>query len=152
MSTIRKYRRKAISHGYRRTSFLKENAHARGTLYVSSHWSIIKVMAADLAINNSAEFQEKVLGSDVPVLVDFWAPWCGPCRAIAPAVEELANEYSGKAKVFKIDVDQVGEVAQNYGVMSIPALLVFKDGKVVDKQVGAGPKSQIAALLDRAIN
>ncbi len=109
-------------------------------------------MAADLAINNSAEFQEKVLGSDVPVLVDFWAPWCGPCRAIAPAVEELANEYSGKAKVFKIDVDQVGEVAQNYGVMSIPALLVFKDGKVVDKQVGAGPKSQIAALLDRAIN
>lgn len=108
-------------------------------------------MAADLAINNSAEFQEKVLGSDLPVLVDFWAPWCGPCKAIAPAVEELANEYAGKAKVFKIDVDQVGEVAQNYGVMSIPALLVFKGGKVVDKQVGAGPKSQIAALIDRAL-
>lgn len=108
-------------------------------------------MAAELAINSSAEFQEKVLGSDVPVLVDFWAPWCGPCRAIAPAVEELATEYSGKAKVFKIDVDQVGEVAQNYGVMSIPALLVFKGGKVVDKQVGAGPKSQIAALIDRAL-
>ena len=108
-------------------------------------------MAADLAINNTAEFQEKVLGSDLPVLVDFWAPWCGPCRAIAPSVEELATEYAGKAKVFKIDVDQVGDVAQNYGVMSIPALLVFKDGKVVDKQVGAGPKSQIAALLDRAI-
>ncbi len=108
-------------------------------------------MAADLAINNTAEFQEKVLGSDLPVLVDFWAPWCGPCRAIAPAVEELATEYAGKARVFKIDVDQVGEVAQNYGVMSIPALLVFKDGKVVDKQVGAGPKSQIAALIDRAL-
>ena len=108
-------------------------------------------MAADLAINNTAEFQEKVLGSDIPVLVDFWAPWCGPCRAIAPAVEELATEYAGKAKVFKIDVDQVGEVAQNYGVMSIPALLVFKGGKVVDKQVGAGPKSQIAALIDRAL-
>jgi thioredoxin 1 len=108
-------------------------------------------MAADLAINNTAEFQEKVLGSDLPVLVDFWAPWCGPCRAIAPAVEELAAEYAGKAKVFKIDVDQVGEVAQNYGVMSIPALLVFKGGKVVDKQVGAGPKSQIAALIDRAL-
>ncbi len=108
-------------------------------------------MAADLAINNTAEFQEKVLGSDLPVLVDFWAPWCGPCRAIAPAVEELATEYAGKAKVFKIDVDQVGEVAQNYGVMSIPALLVFKGGKVVDKQVGAGPKSQIAALIDRAL-
>ena len=108
-------------------------------------------MAAELAINSSAEFQEKVLGSDLPVLVDFWAPWCGPCRAIAPAVEELATEYAGKAKVFKIDVDQVGEVAQNYGVMSIPALLVFKGGKVVDKQVGAGPKSQIAALIDRAL-
>ena len=108
-------------------------------------------MAADLAINNTAEFQEKVLGSDLPVLVDFWAPWCGPCRAIAPAVEELATEYAGKAKVFKIDVDQVGEVAQNYGVMSIPALLVFKGGKVVDKQVGAGPKSHIAALIDRAL-
>ena len=108
-------------------------------------------MAAELAINSSAEFQEKVLGSDLPVLVDFWAPWCGPCRAIAPAVEELAHEYSGKARVYKIDVDQVGEVAQNYGVMSIPALLVFKGGKVVDKQVGAGPKSQIAALLDRAL-
>ena len=108
-------------------------------------------MASDLAINNTAEFQEKVLGSDLPVLVDFWAPWCGPCRAIAPAVEELATEYAGKAKVFKIDVDQVGEVAQNYGVMSIPALLVFKGGKVVDKQVGAGPKSQIAALIDRAL-
>ena len=108
-------------------------------------------MSADLAINNTAEFQEKVLGSDLPVLVDFWAPWCGPCRAIAPAVEELATEYAGKARVFKIDVDQVGEVAQNYGVMSIPALLVFKDGKVVDKQVGAGPKSQLAALIDRAL-
>ncbi len=108
-------------------------------------------MAADLAINNTAEFQEKVLGSDLPVLVDFWAPWCGPCRAIAPSVEELATEYAGKAKVFKIDVDQVGEVAQNYGVMSIPALLVFSGGKVVDKQVGAGPKSQLAALIDRAI-
>lgn len=108
-------------------------------------------MAADLAINNTTEFQEKVLGSDLPVLVDFWAPWCGPCRAIAPVVEELATEYAGKAKVFKIDVDQVGEVAQNYGVMSIPALLVFKGGKVVDKQVGAVPKSQIAALIDRAL-
>ncbi|MBI1333049.1 MAG: thioredoxin [Armatimonadetes bacterium] len=108
-------------------------------------------MAAELAINSSAEFQEKVLGSDVPVLVDFWATWCGPCRAIAPAVEELASEYSGKAKVFKIDVDQVGEIAQNYGIMSIPALLVFKGGKVVDKQVGAGPKAQIAALIDRAL-
>ncbi|HLO97613.1 MAG TPA: thioredoxin [Fimbriimonas sp.] len=108
-------------------------------------------MAADLAINNVAEFNEKVLGSDLPVLVDFWAPWCGPCRAIAPAVEELATEYAGKAKVYKLDVDQVGEISVNYGVMSIPALLMFKGGKVVDKQVGAAPKAQLKALIDRAL-
>lgn len=108
-------------------------------------------MAADLAINTAAEFQEKVLNSDVPVLVDFWAPWCGPCKMIGPSVEELATEYAGKAKVFKVDVDVNGEVAQNYGIMSIPALLVFKGGKVVDKQVGAAPKAALAGLLDRAI-
>jgi thioredoxin 1 len=108
-------------------------------------------MAADLAINSVAEFNDKVLNSDVPVLVDFWATWCGPCKAIGPAIEELAGEYQGKAKVVKVDVDNVGDVAQQYGVMSIPALYVFKGGKVVDKQIGAGPKSQIAALIDRAL-
>ena len=108
-------------------------------------------MAADLAINTAAEFQEKVLNSDVPVLVDFWAPWCGPCKMIGPSVEELATEYAGKAKVFKVDVDVNGEVAQNYGIMSIPALLVFKGGKVVDKQVGAAPKAALAGLIDRAL-
>ncbi len=108
-------------------------------------------MAADMIINSTAEFNEKVLGSDVPVLVDFWATWCGPCRAIAPAIEELATEYAGKAKVYKVDVDSHGEIAGQFGVMSIPALFVFKDGKVVDKQVGAGPKAQIAALIDRAL-
>jgi thioredoxin 1 len=110
-----------------------------------------KTMAADLAINTAAEFQEKVLNSDVPVLVDFWAPWCGPCKQIGPSVEELATEYAGKAKVFKLDVDVVGEVAQNYGIMSIPALLVFKGGKVVDKQVGAAPEAALAGLIDRAL-
>lgn len=107
-------------------------------------------MANNLAVTAS-EFQEKVLGSDVPVLIDFWAEWCGPCKAIGPSIEQLAAEYEGRAKVFKVDVDSDGELASQYGVMSIPALLVFKDGKVVDQMVGAAPKPQIAALIDRAL-
>jgi thioredoxin 1 len=92
-----------------------------------------------------------VLKSDIPVLVDFWAEWCGPCKAIGPSIEQLATEYAGKAKIFKLDVDSDGELAQQYGVMSIPALLVFKGGKEVDRMVGAAPKAQIAALIDRAL-
>jgi thioredoxin 1 len=105
---------------------------------------------AELSVN-SAEFEEKVLKSDVPVLVDFWAEWCGPCKAIGPSVEALAQEYAGKAKVFKLNVDEDPMIASNYGVMSIPALLVFKGGKVVDQMVGAAPKATIAQLIDRAI-
>src|SRR6266700_2833284 len=93
-------------------------------------------------------FAKKVLKSSVPVLVDFWAEWCGPCKAIGPSVEQLASEYSGKAQVYKVDVDTEGDLASQYGVMSIPALLVFKGGKVVDQMVGAAPKAQIAALID----
>ena len=105
---------------------------------------------ADLAVTE-AEFEEKVLKSDVPVLVDFWAEWCGPCKAIGPSVEQLATEYAGKAKVFKLDVDSDPMIASHYGVMSIPALLVFKGGKVVDQMVGAAPKATIAQLIERAL-
>lgn len=107
-------------------------------------------MAAELAITGS-KFEEEVLNSQVPVLVDFWATWCGPCRMIGPSVEELATEYQGKAKVFKVDVDSEGDLASQYGIMSIPALLVFKGGKVVDKMVGAQPKAAIASLIDRQL-
>jgi thioredoxin len=107
-------------------------------------------MAEQLAVTSN-EFNDQVLGSDVPVLVDFWAEWCGPCKAIGPSVEQLAAEYAGRAKVVKVDVDREGELATRYGVMSIPALLVFKGGKVVDSMVGAAPKAQIAALIDRAL-
>jgi thioredoxin 1 len=107
-------------------------------------------MSASLAVSSS-EFDSKVLQSDVPVLVDFWAEWCGPCKAIGPSVEQLAADYEGRAKVYKLDVDSNGDIAERYNVMSIPALLVFKNGKVVDQMIGAAPKPQIAALLDRAI-
>jgi len=105
---------------------------------------------AELSVNTS-EFEDKVLKSDVPVLVDFWAEWCGPCKAIGPSVEQLAAEYAGKARVFKLDVDADPAIASQYGVMSIPALLVFKGGKVVDQMVGAAPKATIAQLIDRSL-
>ncbi|MFQ3587699.1 MAG: thioredoxin [Fimbriimonadaceae bacterium] len=107
-------------------------------------------MAENLAVT-AADFEEKVLNSELPVLVDFWAEWCGPCRMIGPSVEQLAQEYAGKARVYKLNVDTDGEIAGRYGVMSIPALLVFKGGKVVDQMVGAAPKPQLAALLDRNV-
>jgi thioredoxin 1 len=107
-------------------------------------------MGANLALT-SADFEKEVLQSDVPVLVDFWATWCGPCVAIAPHVEAIASELQGKAKVFKVDVDSDGDVAARYGVMSIPALIVFKGGQEVDRMVGAGPKDQIKAMLERHV-
>src|ERR1700712_4389784 len=103
-------------------------------------------MGSNLAVKGS-EFDEKVLKSEVPVLVDFWAEWCGPCKAIGPSIEQLAVDYAGRAKVVKIDVDSEGDLAQKYGIMSIPALVVFKGGKEVDRMVGAAPKPQIAALI-----
>lgn len=107
-------------------------------------------MATDLALTTSA-FETEVLQSNVPVLVDFWAAWCGPCRMIAPHVEAIAAEYAGKAKVYKVDVDQEGDLAMRYGIMSIPTLLVFKDGQLVEQIVGAVGKEQIKAALDKHI-
>ncbi|AXA85150.1 thioredoxin [Lysobacter oculi] len=98
-----------------------------------------------------ADFTQQVLESDVPVLVDFWAPWCGPCRMIAPALDQLATEYAGKAKVVKVDIDQNQATALKYHVRSIPMLLVFKNGQVQDTQVGAVGKPQLAQLIDRSL-
>ena len=98
-----------------------------------------------------ADFDSHVLQSDVPVLVDFWAPWCGPCKMIAPALDQLAGEYAGKAKVVKVDVDQNPATAMKFRVRSIPMLLVFKDGQVQGTQVGAVGKPQLAQLIDRAL-
>lgn len=93
-------------------------------------------------------FEAEVLNSDIPVMIDFWAVWCGPCRMIAPLVEELAVEYAGKVKIGKLDVDNNPETAVKYGVRSIPTLLFFKQGKLVDTVLGAVPKNLISGKLD----
>ncbi len=100
---------------------------------------------------NSSNFKEEVLNSDIPVLVDFYADWCGPCRMIAPAIEELASEYAGKVKICKLNVDDAQEIAMQYGVMSIPTIIVFKNGQNVEQTLGAVPKGQLADMLDKHI-
>ena len=97
---------------------------------------------------SAAEFQSKVLEATEPVFVDFFATWCGPCRMTAPIVEEIAQEMEGKASVYKIDVDEAPDVAQRYGIMSIPTFIVFKDGQPSKKTLGAQPKEALMALFD----
>ncbi|MFD0931282.1 thioredoxin [Psychroflexus salinarum] len=97
------------------------------------------------------DFQEKVLDSDKPVLVDFWAAWCGPCRMVGPIIDELSTEYEGKAVVAKMDVDQNQEFAAKYGVRNIPTVLLFKDGEMVNRQVGVAQKETYKEAIDNVL-
>jgi thioredoxin 1 len=100
---------------------------------------------------NDKNFDSEVLHADLPVLVDFWATWCGPCRSISPIVEELAKEFSGKVKVTKLNVDESPATPSQYGVRGIPTLILFKGGKILDQIVGAVPKARLKALIEKAL-
>lgn len=109
-------------------------------------------MAAEkITIITKNNFEEEVVNSDKTVMVDFWAPWCGPCRAVGPIMDELASEYDGKAKVAKINVDEEGEIAAKFRIMSIPTIMVFKEGEVVEKLIGARSKSELSEIIDKHI-
>ena len=107
-------------------------------------------MSTAIAVTD-ANFDSEVLKAGTPVLVDFWAPWCGPCRAVAPAVDAIASEFSGRVKVVKLNTDEEQQVAIKYGVGSIPTLMVFKNGEMVERVLGVRPKGELAAMVSRHV-
>ncbi len=108
-------------------------------------------MAGNTLEFTDGNFSAEVISSTVPVLVDFWAPWCGPCRMVAPTIDAIANAYVGKVKVGKVDTDQNPQVATQYGIQSIPTLMVFKNGQVFKTTMGAQPQDRITAMLEEAL-
>lgn len=108
-------------------------------------------MSEHMIAVSDKDFEERVLKSPIPVLVDFWAPWCGPCLAIAPILEDLAKDYKGKITIAKLNVDENPNTPAVYGVRSIPYLVVLKNGKIVDSIVGAVPKTKLAMMLDKSV-
>ena len=109
-------------------------------------------MASDKIITlTDQNFQEEIKASDLPILVDFWAEWCAPCRMIAPMLEEIAEEYAGRLRVGKLNVDQNRSMAAQFGVMSIPTLILFKDGQIVEQMIGAQPKENLVRVLESAL-
>ena len=108
-------------------------------------------MSGNIVHVTDASFEDEVINSDVPVLVDYWAEWCGPCKMIAPVLEEVADNYEGKVKVCKVDVDSNKESAQKYGIRGIPTLMVFKDGSAAATKVGALSKTQLEEFVDGAL-
>ena len=109
-------------------------------------------MSAHVISTDDQGFEKTVLQAQVPVLVDFWAPWCGPCRRVTPVVEELAGEYEGRLRAVKVNVDDSPDVASRYGIMSIPALVFFKDGQEVGRVIGAVPKARLAGAVEQVLD
>lgn len=108
-------------------------------------------MAGNLLEFTDANFQTEVLNSSQPVLVDFWAPWCGPCKMLAPTIEEVAQEYAGRVRVGKMDTDQNPGIPTQFGISGIPTVILFKGGQAIDRSVGLVPKSKLASMLDKAL-
>jgi thioredoxin 1 len=108
-------------------------------------------MAEEVKHVGDGDFDQEVVNSDIPSIVDFWAPWCGPCRAIGPMVEDLAAEYKGRVKVAKLNIDESPRTAEKYGVRSIPTLMLFKDGKLLDTLIGLVPKDKLEAFAKKGL-
>jgi thioredoxin 1 len=108
-------------------------------------------MAAEVKHVGDGDFDQEVVNSDIPAIVDFWAPWCGPCRALGPMVEDLAADYKGRVKVAKLNIDESPRTAEKYGVRSIPTLMLFKDGKLLDTLIGLVPKDKLEAFAKKGL-
>lgn len=143
---------------YWQTGFLPASGFERSPLLIEVEkilqpliyclWKEMFLMSENVLTFTKENFEKEVLQSDKPVLVDFWAAWCGPCRMIAPVIDQIANEFAGRVKVGKVNVDDESELAQKYRIMSIPTLMVFKDGKLAESVLGARSKEDLSKMLE----